>query len=83
MQGGLAAYLHAHMKTILSAIACCLALATAALAGDTKITHADGKEAVKLVAEKLAKKQASREDGSREAGQEAGREVGREVDREV
>jgi len=52
MQGGLAAYLHANMKTILSAIACCLALATTALAGDTKITHADGKEAVKLVAEK-------------------------------
>lgn len=52
MQSGLAAYLDSHMKTFLSAIACCLALATIALAGDTKITHADGKEAVKLVAEK-------------------------------
>ena len=40
------------MKTFLSAIACCLALATFALAGDTQITHADGKEAVKLVAQK-------------------------------
>jgi len=40
------------MKTFRTALACCFAFASSALAGDTQITHADGKEAVKLVAQK-------------------------------
>lgn len=40
------------MKNLFTALTCCFAFASSAFAGDTQITHADGRKAVKLVAEK-------------------------------